>query len=141
MTDTEIDALVLEVLAGQSADYLIQPDASAFFAVDLDAETVSASLARLDAAGTAREDEVVVMEYASDPVMIPEIDDKGQPVLDGNDAPVMVQATAPDGTPLTMTRLDGNGEPVLTPQLDEAGNQVTVTSGWCITDAGKATVG
>lgn len=142
LTDTEIDQLVLQVLAGQNPDYLIHADASAFVAVGLDAPTVVASLARLEQAGQAREDEIAAMTYATDPVMldVAELDANGDAVLDDNGEPVMTQVAASgrDGQPQTVLRLDGNGDPVLVPLLDDAGNEVTVAAGWCITDTGTA---
>lgn len=96
MTKSEIDAVVLRVLAGQSPDYLIHPDASAFLVEGLDAETVAASLERLAAAGHAVEEESVVMRYATDEDGRPVFGEDGQqvvePVLDEQGREVVVAA-------------------------------------------------
>lgn len=75
-----VDRKVLVVLAGQASDYLIHPDATAFAVEALDEKTVSASLARLAAAGLAAESEVVQMTYADDGELVELKDDKGNAV-------------------------------------------------------------
>jgi len=82
----DVDAKVLEVLEGQSPDYLIHPGATAFVLEGLDEATALESLNRLAGAGHAREEEVVVQRMQENPetgeeVMVDDVDDDGNPVL------------------------------------------------------------
>lgn len=88
-----IDDDVRRILAGQSPDYLIRPDATAFRVEGLDPADVQAALERLAGTGHAEEAEVVLQTY--------ERGEDGQLVNDG------------DGNPVLVDLLDGDGNPVV----------------------------
>lgn len=82
---------VLDVLRGQSPDYLIAPFAAAFAAEGLQPDDVQAALDELADEGLARIDQVVATGYITTPEGEPLLDADGNPVIgplkdvDGND--------------------------------------------------------
>lgn len=86
LTTKEIDAIVLRVLATQSPDYLIHPDATAFMLEGLAPEEVEASLRRHfdhDHVGHFEDFEVEWkqdLEEDEEPVIVPKLDEDGKEI-------------------------------------------------------------
>lgn len=128
---------VLEVLAGQSPDYLIQPDASAFQARGLAPTEVAEALAELTTEGHALLNEVVAMERV--PKMVPltrivfDPDAKREvevPVEDGKGRPALVVVPNEFET-------NADGDLILVEAPDKNGNPYLLDKGWQITDSGR----
>lgn len=60
---SELTEIILKVMAGQSPDYFIYPNAAAFAAQQLDPELVAEELAELEKAGEIEREQIVVESY------------------------------------------------------------------------------
>lgn len=108
--------LILQVLAGQSPEYLIHPDATAFKLEGLEPDDVEAGLAALLERGHAAYFEDVQVRPVMETV---EIDDEE----------------------VEQPKLDKDGNAIFEDVLDEQGGKVLLNHGWQISEAGKKEVG
>lgn len=134
---TERQQLVLEVLEGQSPEYLIAPGASAFLAEGLEADDVEHELEQLAKGGLA---EFVTVTHE---VIELAVDDDGKVLHDDAASrefaalsPDELEAMPPAKLKALQKRIDAEtGEPLT------VSSEVVGDAGWRLTDAGRSKLG
>lgn len=110
MEKSSEEYVILSVLAGQTAGYLILPTATAFLVEGLEPGSAEAVLFLLEEQGLAAHLTTNLTEIQ----MHPTVDENGEPT--------------------------GLFEPVELPVVDDSGQPIVMMSGWHITEEGRAAV-